>query len=95
MCDWARMTPLRIITYALLGMFAYVLPSIWLAPAKASRVPATPIRHLIVIVGENRTFDHVFGGYRPRNGQAVRNLLSEGVINTDGSPGPNFEKAQQ
>ncbi len=29
----------------------------------------TPIEHVIVIVGENHTFDNVFGGYLPRPGQ--------------------------
>jgi acid phosphatase len=56
---------------------------------------ATPIKHLIVIVGENHTFDNVFGGYRPRKGQSVFNLLSEGIINADGTPGANFSKAAQ
>jgi phospholipase C len=79
----------------LLGILACVLPSIGLAASKASRVPVTPIRHLIVIVGEKRTFDNVFGGYRPSRGQTVLNLLSEGIINADGTPGPNFIKTQQ
>jgi len=56
---------------------------------------ATPIKHLIVIVGENHTFDNVFGAYRPKKGQSVFNLLSEGIINADGTPGPNFSKAAQ
>jgi acid phosphatase len=56
---------------------------------------ATPIQHLIIIVGENRTFDSVFGGYQPRHGQSVMNLLSQGIINGDGTPGPNFGKAAQ
>jgi phospholipase C len=55
----------------------------------------TPIKHVIVIVGENRTFDHVFGTYKPGNGQSVQNLLSEGIVNADGSPGPNFAKSRQ
>ena len=25
----------------------------------------TPIKHVIVIIGENRTFDHVFATYKP------------------------------
>ncbi|MEX3894179.1 MULTISPECIES: alkaline phosphatase family protein [Paraburkholderia] len=54
----------------------------------------TPIKHVIVIVGENRTFDHVFGTYQPAHGQSVWNLLSQGIVNADGSPGPNFKKAQ-
>ncbi len=55
----------------------------------------TPIEHVIVIMGENHTFDNVYGGYRPPRGQTVRNLLSQGVINADGTPGPNFSKAAQ
>ena len=55
----------------------------------------TPIEHLIVIIGENHTFDNLFGVYRPRHGQTVKNLLSEGIVNADGSPGPNFHKAVQ
>jgi len=56
---------------------------------------ATPIEHVIVIVGENHTFDNVFGGFAPSNGQTVWNLLSEGIIDPDGSPGPNFSNAAQ
>jgi len=55
----------------------------------------TPIKHVIVIIGENRTFDHVFGAYAPRPGQSIFNLLSQGIIRPDGSPGPNFAKAAQ
>lgn len=55
----------------------------------------TPIQHLIVIVGENQTFDGLFGAYAPPSGQTVKNLLSEGIINADGSPGPNFALAAQ
>ncbi len=50
----------------------------------------SPIKHVIVIIGENRTFDHVFATYKPVGGQKVDNLLSKGIINADGSPGPNF-----
>ena len=56
---------------------------------------ATPIQHLIVVVGENHTFDNVFGTYRPRPGQQVDNLLSKGIVNVDGTPGPNFGRAAQ
>src|ERR1700677_4889730 len=55
----------------------------------------SPIKHVIVIIGENRSFDHVFATYVPKPGQNVRNLLSEGIIKADGTPGPNFEKAHQ
>jgi phospholipase C len=66
-------------------------------PAGAQTPPATttPIQHLIVVVGENLSFDNLFGIYEPRSGAAVHNLLSEGIANRDGSPGPNFAKAAQ
>ena len=56
---------------------------------------ASPIKHLIVIIGENRSFDHVFGVYKPRPGQTVSNLLSKGIVKEDGSPGANFGAAAQ
>lgn len=57
---------------------------------------ATPIKHVIVIVGENRSFDHLFATFTPRSKkESVKNLLSEGIVNADGSPGPNFAKAHQ
>jgi acid phosphatase len=56
---------------------------------------STPIQHVIVIVGENQTFDGLFGGYVAPSGQTVRNLLSEGIINADGTPGPNFSQVAQ
>jgi phospholipase C len=60
------------------------------------RKTASPIKHVIIIVGENRSFDHIFATYVPKHGgERVRNLLSEGIINADGSPGPNFAKAHQ
>ena len=39
---------------------------------------ASPIKHIIVILGENRTFDHLFATYQPRDGEYVDNLLSRG-----------------
>ncbi len=55
----------------------------------------TPIKHVIVLIGENRTFDHLFATYQPKHGESVKNLLSEGIINADGTPGPHFKRAQQ
>jgi phospholipase C len=55
----------------------------------------TPIKHVIVLIGENRTFDHLFATYVPRSGESVKNLLSEGIVNADGTPGPKFVRAQQ
>ena len=56
---------------------------------------ASPIKHVIVLIGENRTFDHVFATYVPKSKDSVSNLLSKGIVNADGSPGPNFSKAAQ
>ena len=59
----------------------------------------TPIKHVIVIIGENRSFDHVFATYVPKSGETVDNLLSKGIIALDANkravPGPHFELAQQ
>jgi len=55
----------------------------------------TPIKHVLVIIGENRSFDHVFATYKAKNGQHVDNILSKGIVNEDGSPGPNFARAVQ
>jgi phospholipase C len=60
-----------------------------------SRQTRTPIQHVIVIIGENRTFDHVFATYKPKNGESISNLLSKGIVNEDGTPGPNFSLASQ
>jgi phospholipase C len=56
---------------------------------------ATPIKHVIVVIGENRTFDHIYGTYVPKSRDSILNLLSEGVVNADGSPGSNFAAAKQ
>ena len=63
--------------------------------AEGHRQTRTPIQHLIVIIGENRTFDHVFATYKPRHGESVSNLLSKGIVNEDGTPGPNFSLGAQ
>ncbi len=55
----------------------------------------TPIKHVVVIIGENRSFDHVFATYKPKNGQRIDNLLSKGIVREDGTPGPNFARAVQ
>jgi len=57
---------------------------------------ASPIKHVIILIGENRGLDHTFGVYKPKGrGETISNLLSKGIVNEDGSPGPNFAKAQQ
>ncbi len=55
----------------------------------------TPIKHVVVIIGENRSFDHVFATYKPKGGQRINNILAKGIVNEDGTPGPNFALAVQ
>ncbi len=56
----------------------------------------TPIKHVIILIGENRGLDHTFGVYKPKGrGQFISNLLSEGIVKEDGSPGPNYWMTQQ
>ena len=66
------------------------------AAADDDAATLTPIKHVIIIIGENRTFDHVFATYTPVNkSDTVLNLLSQKIINADGTPGPEFDKARQ
>jgi phospholipase C len=60
-----------------------------------SEETVTPITHLIVILAENRTFDQVFATYQPRAGETVSNLLSKGIVDGRGLPGPRFADAAQ
>jgi phospholipase C len=61
--------------------------SAYLGNANAPTV--SPIKHVVVIIGENHTFDNVFATYQPPSGQHVKNLLSEGIVTSSGAPGPH------
>ena len=61
----------------------------------ASASTQTPIKHVIVIVGENHTFDNVYATYKPRHDQKVENLLSEGIVRANGDPGAHVSLARQ
>jgi phospholipase C len=66
------------------------------AAAAQDNATATPIKYVIVIIGENRTFDHIFATYEPVNkGEKILNLLSKEIVNADGTPGPNYGEALQ
>jgi phospholipase C len=86
-----------------LGLSALALGQFSAAPVfaaeSAEHHAKTPIKHVIVIIGENRSFDHVFATYVPRSGQTIRNLLSQGIVTLDphknAIPGPNFQLANQ
>jgi phospholipase C len=89
---------------AIVGVSTLALATVWLTGARAADPDsavdglrtASPIKHVLIIVGENRSFDHVFATYRPRRErETVSNLLSRQIVNADGSPGPNFQRAHQ
>ena len=73
--------------FAVLSQYAYAQNSV---PAST-----TPIKHVIVIIGENRTFDHVFATYTPKDGETISNLRSKGIVKADGKPGPNYSLSAQ
>lgn len=89
---WTWRTTARLTALALL---AQPLTPAFAATQDNSNNTRTPIKHVIVIIGENRTFDHVFATYKPRHGETVDNLLSRQIINEDGTPGPNYSQASQ
>src|ERR1700692_1326861 len=45
---------------------------------------ATPIKHVIILIGENRSFDNLYGTYQPNGRQTIGNLLSRGIVSADG-----------
>jgi phospholipase C len=74
-----------------------VLLSCGLAVADDGPKTATPIKHVIILIGENWTFDGIFATYEPKKAtkQSVANLLSRGVVTASGAPGPDFAYSQQ
>ena len=57
---------------------------------------ASPIKHVIIVVGENRSFDHLFATYVPPHPQeGIHNLLSEQIVTASEAPGALFSKAHQ
>jgi phospholipase C len=57
---------------------------------------ASPIKHVIIIVGENRSFDHLFATYVPKSrDERVLNLLSQHIVKANGQPDENFDRAHQ
>ena len=99
------MQPRQLADAVRLGLCALALAQLALGATLASAAAShdqntvTPIKHVIVIIGENRSFDHVFATYVPRSGATVDNLLSKGIIALDANkravPGPHFDLAQQ
>jgi phospholipase C len=75
--------------------FSVLGPLAGSARAQEENHPQSPIKHVIVIVGENRSFDHIFATYKPKEGESVSNLLSKGIVKEDGTPGPKYSLAAQ
>ncbi|GER90775.1 hypothetical protein KDW_49370 [Dictyobacter vulcani] len=92
---------------AILGLLGSALPQAALAASDqsgtargvlvrdASGDTTTPIKHVIVIIGENHTYDNVFGTYQPVRGQSAKNLLSEGIVTPVGDLAHGASKAAQ
>lgn len=80
---------------AVLALMAQSVAPAFAATQDNSANTTSPIKHVIVIIGENRTFDHIFATYKPKSGETLDNLLSKGIVNEDGSPGPNFALGSQ
>src|SRR5580693_4776318 len=88
--DW-RMTTAIYSSIIVLSTLGFVGPGGAKDKDPHSINTASPIKHLIVLIGENRGFDHTFGVYTPAGkGQTISNLLSKGIVNPDGSHGLNF-----
>jgi phospholipase C len=64
-------------------------------PTNGDSLTRSPIKHVVVIIGENRTFDHIFATYQAPHGEYVDNLLSKRIINVDGTPGPQYPLSTQ
>jgi phospholipase C len=80
---------------SLMGYDVYAADSVIGGANSNDQRTESPIKHVIVILGENRTFDHVFATYEPQGGEHVDNLLSRGIITRDGQPGPHYARAAQ
>jgi len=87
----------RIVTITFAGSLCITSLGVPALAASSNKAPetTTPIEHLIVVIGENHTFDNIFGGYKPKEGETIDNLLSKGIIDQNGNPGPNFDLATQ
>jgi len=79
----------RIPAVAALGgmLLSQAVPPLSYAAGSNDNNTTTPIKHVIFIIGENRTFDHLFGTYKPGGGQQIWNLLSRKLSTRMGNQG--------
>jgi acid phosphatase len=88
--------PASVTAVAALALSVLAATAASAAPARPGQpATTTPIKHVVVIIGENHSFDNVFATYQPPRGQYIRNLLSEGIVTKNGNPGPNYARASQ
>jgi hypothetical protein len=64
-CVCAGLSSIALFQFAFGATLAAAAPP---PPAPADARTVTPIKHVIVIIGENRSFDHVFATYKPKDG---------------------------
>ncbi len=57
------------VAFVAVTVFQFSLGGPLAGSLQAQQMPptATPIKHLIVLIGENRTFDHIFATYVPKS----------------------------
>jgi phospholipase C len=60
-----------------------------------ARSTTTPIKHVIVFIGENWTFDSIYGTYKPKGNKSIANLLSKDIVKENGTPGNNYSLSNQ
>lgn len=86
---------------SLISNYTFTLPLSVYAKTKIKQTTAgdrktlTPVKHIIIIIGENHSFDNVFAVYQPKNGETIQNLLAEGIVKGDGTLGPYAVLATQ
>src|ERR1019366_5853146 len=73
------------------GLAAILLTSTGISTPALAGGTGSPIEHVVVIVGENWSFDSLFATYVPPAGQTVSNLLSKGIITAEGTPGETVQ----
>jgi phospholipase C len=65
-------------------------------PPTGNGSTTTPIKHVIIVIGENHSFDNIFATYQPGDKtQHVWNLMSQQIVTPTGAPGANFAAAAQ
>ncbi len=78
------------IAFSVIGAFGLLSGT-----ASATPTPRTPIHHLVIVIGENVSFDALYGTYAPNPDQTIDNLRSRGIVDAEGKPGPRYRDAVQ